>query len=71
MKNKTGIIIGFAFGIAGFLFLFKILALPHIPPEDELAPGIVVLVSIVSGIFFAFMGNSIQNYLGKKEENYK
>jgi hypothetical protein len=70
MKNKTGIIGGFAIGVAGFLWLFKIIFLVNIPPEDELAPGIVVMAAILNGCLFAFIGFSVQNYFVKKK-NYK
>ncbi|MEJ6981555.1 hypothetical protein WG906_13900 [Pedobacter sp. P351] len=46
MKNKTGIIIGFISGFAGFLLLFKFLILDKTPPEDEVAPGLVMLAAI-------------------------
>ncbi len=60
MKNITGKLVGFILGIAGFLFLFKVFVLVRIPPEDEIAPGAVVLVSLFSGLFFAFVGNFLQ-----------
>ena len=66
MKNKTGIIIGFALGTTGFLLLFRLFVLNHIPPEDELAPGIVVIASILNGLLFAYAGHAIQNYFRKK-----
>ena len=66
MKNKLGIISGFALGVAGFLLLFKIIFLANIPPEDELAPGIVVIAAVFNGILFAFIGSRIQNYFVKK-----
>jgi hypothetical protein len=66
MKNIVGKIIGFVIGVSGFLFLFKIIILDKTSPEDELAPGVVVIASVVSGILFAFVGNLIQNYLAKK-----
>jgi len=66
MKNKTGLLAGFALGAAGFLLMFKWLVLPKISPSDELAPGIVVLISIFSGVFFAFIGSFVQNYLAGK-----
>lgn len=67
MKNKTGKIVGFVLGLAGFLFLFKVLVLPNIPPEDEIAPGAVLMVAILSGVFFAFVGHFIQkNYFRQK-----
>ena len=67
MKNKAGIISGFVLGLTGFLLLFKLIFLDHIPPEDELAPGIVVFVAVLNGFLFAFIGYKIQNYLRKKE----
>ena len=63
MKNKAGIISGFIIGLTGFLLLFKLLFLDNIPPEDELAPGMVVLASILNGVLFAFIGQFIQKYL--------
>lgn len=66
MKNKTGIIIGFFTGLIGFLLLFKMIFLERLTPEDELAPGMVVLASILSGVLFALAGGLLQNYLGKK-----
>ena len=66
MKNKTGIIIGFVLGATGFLLLFKLIFLDNIPPADELAPGIVVIASILNGLLFAFVGHLVQNYFGKK-----
>lgn len=66
MKNKTGILIGFVLGLTGFLLLFKVIFLDNIPPEDELAPGIVVMAAVLNGLLFAFVGYKIQNYLGKR-----
>ncbi len=66
MKNKTGIIGGFVFGMAGFLLMFKLVFLDNIPPSDELAPGIVVFASFLDGLLFAFVGHLIQNRLGKR-----
>ena len=68
MKNKLGIIVGFALGVAGFLWLFKLIILDNTPPEDELAPGIVVIMSVLNGIVFAFIGSRIQNYFLKKRK---
>ena len=70
MKNKAGIISGFVFGVAGFLLMFKLIFLDNISPADELAPGIVVIVSVMNGLLFAFIGSLIQNYFAKKK-NYK
>lgn len=66
MKNIAGKFIGFALGLAGFLYLFKVLILVNIPPEDELAPGIVVFAAILNGLLFAFVGHLVQNALGKR-----
>lgn len=66
MKTKTGIISGFVLGVAGFLFMFKIIVLDHVPPSDELAPGIVVMAAVLNGVLFAFIGHSIQHSLAKK-----
>lgn len=67
MKIKAGTISGFIFGVGGFLFLFKLILLDNIPPEDELAPGMVVMASVLNGILFAFVGSRIQNYLVKNK----
>jgi hypothetical protein len=65
MKNKTGIISGFVVGLTGFLVMFKLIFLDNIPPEDELAPGIVVAVAILNGFLFSYAGYLIQNYFEK------
>lgn len=67
MKNKTGIITGFVTGFAGFLLLFKIIILDHTSPEDELAPGIVILMAILAGFASAFTGHLIQNYFRREK----
>ena len=66
MKNKAGIFGGFAFGMAGFLLIFKIVVLKNIPPSDEIPPGLVMLTSIFVGLFFAFVGHLVQNRFGKR-----
>lgn len=66
MKKKTGIISGFIIGVSGFLLMFKFLVLDNIAPSDELAPGIVVLIAILNGLLFAFIGSRIQRYFFKK-----
>jgi hypothetical protein len=66
MKNKAGKISGFILGTAGFLLLFKIIVLNNTTPEDELAPGIVLIASLMSGLLFAFIGSRIQNYFQNK-----
>lgn len=67
MKNKIGSITGFLAGSIGFLALFKILFLDHTPPEDELAPGMVVIIAIVVGVASAFAGNWIQKFFKKEQ----
>jgi hypothetical protein len=69
MKNKTGKIIGFILGLTGFLFMFKIFILDHTTPDDELAPGMVVILAVLNGLLFSFFGNLVQNYLGPKENS--
>jgi hypothetical protein len=66
MKNKAGIIIGFVLGFTGFLLLFKVIFLDHIPPEDELAPGMVMIVAILTGVACAFAGRLLQKSFAKK-----
>jgi hypothetical protein len=67
MKNKAGVIIGFILGVAGFLMLFKVIFLNNVTPEDELAPGIVVIASVLNGLLFAYIGSLIQNRLRRRE----
>lgn len=67
MKNKIGIIGGFAVGFIGFLVLFKVTILNHTPPEDELAPGIVILAAIIIGSVSAFIGHLFRITLEGKE----
>jgi len=69
MKNKVGIISGFVLGVTGFLLMFKLIVLDHTPPSDELAPGIVVIISVLNGVVFALIGSRIQHYFVKKR-NY-
>ena len=70
MKSRVGIISGFVIGVTGFLLMFKLIFLDNIPPADELAPGIVVIASVLNGLLFAFIGSLIQKYFVKKR-NYK
>lgn len=65
MKNKTGKIIGFVLGAAGFSFLFKVFILEKHSPEDELAPGIVLIAAIITGLVFAYVGNLVQKSIEK------
>lgn len=67
MKIKAGKIVGFAFGLVGFLLLFKGLFLVNIRPEDELAPGVVVFAAVLSGLLFAFAGQLVQDFLRKRK----
>jgi len=66
MKNKTGKISGFIFGVAGFLLLFKVMILDHTPPSDELAPGVVVITALFNGLLFAFIGSQIQSFFWRR-----
>jgi hypothetical protein len=70
MQSKIGVISGFLLGVGGFLFMFKLLILDHVSPSDELAPGMVVIMSVLSGFAFAFIGSLIQKHYFKKR-NYK
>ena len=67
MKNKIGSIAGFLAGSIGFLALFKIFFLDHTPPEDELAPGMVVIIAIVVGVASAFAGSWIQKFFKREK----
>lgn len=66
MKNVLGILFGFVTGLVGFLYLFRIFFLVRIPPQDELAPGIVVMLAMISGILFALAGAFVQSKLVRK-----
>lgn len=66
MKNKIGIVGGFVVGSIGFLLLFKVIILNHTPPEDELAPGIVVLAALLIGVAGAFIGYWAQDCLRRE-----
>jgi hypothetical protein len=68
VKNKTGKIIGFFTGMAGFLFAFKVIILDRTNPEDELAPGAVLIASIICGILFAFAGGLVQSHFMTKRK---
>lgn len=71
MKNGAGAWIGFVLGTGGFLFIFKFFFLAHIPREDEVPPGIVVLASLLNGLLFAYAGQLLQNYFEKKKAGHK
>lgn len=66
MKNKTGKISGFILGVMGFLLMFKLIFLRNIPPSDELAPGMVVIIAIMNGLICGFIGSVIQNYFARR-----
>ncbi|GAB3964435.1 hypothetical protein GCM10028806_01920 [Spirosoma terrae] len=66
MDNILGTFTGFAVGFVSFLFLFKLLILDHTAPSDELAPGVVVLTAMFTGLGFAFVGYTLQNYWKSK-----
>lgn len=65
MKNKAGAIIGFITGTAGFLLFFKFFVLHRIPPTDEIAPGMVLIAAIITGVLTAFTVLYIQKRLKK------
>ena len=65
MKNKAGALGGFILGAVGFLLMFKLIFLEKLGLEDELAPGAVVMVAVVIGLFLAFIGGRIQHYIAK------
>ncbi len=65
MKYKTGKIAGFIAGAGGFLFIFKILFLENVSPSDELAPGMVVLIALLTGILISYTGGRIQGMITK------
>lgn len=66
MKNALGILIGFVIGLTGFLYLFRVFFLVRISPQDELAPGIVVLLAMLNGILFALAGPFLQRKFVRK-----
>lgn len=68
MKNKIGIIAGFLAGSIGFLFLFKVLILDRTSPEDELAPGMVVMLAILTGTGCLLMVNWLQKFFRRENE---
>lgn len=66
MKKNIIKISGFVLGLVGFLLVFKVFVLPTIPPNDEIAPGMVLIAAILNGFLFAFIGSLIQKYLRHK-----
>ena len=65
MKNKIGIVGGFALGvIAGLLLIF---ILSKMYPGEDLA-GIVIITLLLGGLLFAFAGYLIQNHIRKKNK---
>lgn len=65
MKNKAGGIIGFITGTAGFLLFFKFFVLNRIAPTDEIAPGMVLIAAIITGVLTAITGWYIQKRMKK------
>ncbi|WP_346237226.1 hypothetical protein ABDK00_011650 [Niabella insulamsoli] len=66
MRNKIAKTGGFIIGCAGFLFIFKFVLLKRIPPSDEVAPGLVVLTSLLVGFLFSFLGSRFQKHLERR-----
>ncbi|HMS68112.1 MAG: hypothetical protein WAT92_24640 [Saprospiraceae bacterium] len=62
MKKKLGLILGFIIGFASFLFMWKMIFLTRITPEDELAPGAVMILAVILGSILGFLGSKIQKY---------
>ena len=68
MKYKASFFSGFVIGCVGFLLMFKLIFLDSIPPEDELAPGIVVLAAVLSGGVLGLVGQVIQKYFARESQ---
>lgn len=66
MKKIAGLVVSFFIGSIGFLVIFKLFFLDKIPREDEIAPGVIVFISLLLGTIFTFLGNAISNYFSKK-----
>ncbi len=62
MKKKLGLILGFIIGFASFLIMWKMIFLTRITPEDELAPGAVMILAVILGSILGFLGSKIQKY---------
>lgn len=68
MKNKIGKIGGFALGVIfGFLAIVVLsyLHLSYLHPEEGLA-GITIIMLLISGLFFSFVGSLFETYFLKK-----
>ena len=63
MQNKTIEIVSFIAGTVGFLLLFKIFFLKNTGPQDELAPGIVMLMAMLIGLLSSYAGRRIQKLI--------
>jgi hypothetical protein len=60
---KTGVISGFVFG--EMVACGVIATLRYLNPNDDVA-GVVIITFLICGLFFAFVGYLIQNYLKRK-----
>ncbi len=60
MKNPTGKIAGFLAGAIGFLLLFKVIILNRTSPDDELAPGVVLIAALICGLALGYAGGLLQ-----------
>ena len=63
MHIKTIEIVCFIAGIGGFLLLFKIFFLKNTGPQDELAPGVVMLMAMLIGLLSSYVGRRIQKLI--------
>jgi len=64
---KTGVISGFVFG--ELIACGVIATLRYLNPNDDVA-GVVIITFLICGLFFAFIGYLIQNYLKRKYVRY-
>ena len=62
---RTGVISGLIFGEV--VACGVIATLRHLNPNDDVT-GVVIITFLTSGLFFAFLGCSIQKYLEKKKQ---
>lgn len=63
MHNKTIEIVCFIAVTGGFLLLFKIFFLKNTGPQDELAPGVVMLMAMLIGLLSSYAGRRIQKLI--------
>lgn len=64
MKNKTGKITGFVFGL--LLAFLAIALLSRLHPEEDFA-GVTIFTLLLSGLLFSFIGSLLQHYIFNKK----